>query len=593
MSKKASKRKWNDDYIEYGFARFSDKDAQKGQCVICYKVLGNDSLRPSKLSNHLLKIHPEYKDKGTAFFERKRDELKRTKLDSSGTYYKENISLVEASYEVALTIAKQKKPHTIAETLVKPCAIKMVERVLGKQSSKKLEAISLSNDTIRLRINEMADDITSQLISKLKSSLHGMFSIQLDESTDISNVSHLMVFVRWASVTSIEETILFCSPLQSTTRAADILQKVDDYFKKWDLKWENLCSVCTDGAPAMIGARSGFAKRVKERASGATSVHCMIHRQALASRTLPSDLQSTLNIAIKMVNFVKKSALNTRLFSKLCKDMSADYITLLYHTDVRWLSKGNMLSRVFQLREELAEFFGRQRQEFATYFDDPSFVERLAYLADIFEKLNTLNLSMQGSKTTIINLNDSLNAFVEKLELWKMNVMKDVFIMFDRLSSVTRANESINISAEVAEHLCKLEEELNRYFPERKVMNENLKIVRNPINATFSSLPVHLQEEFIDLKNDSTMKTAFENSELTTFWCNASASYPGVAKYMMSKLLPFGSTYLCEAAFSALVGMKTKCRNTLNVENDLICALSCIEPRISLLAKNKQSQASH
>ena len=99
-------------------------------------------------------------------------------MDSSGTYYKENISLVEASYEVALTIAKQKKPHTIAETLAKPCAIKMVERVFGKQSRKKLEAISLSNDTIRLRINEMADDISSQLISKLKSSLHGMFSIQ-------------------------------------------------------------------------------------------------------------------------------------------------------------------------------------------------------------------------------------------------------------------------------------------------------------------------------------------------------------------------------------------------------------------------------
>ena len=130
-------------------------------------------------------------------------------MDSSGTYYKESISLVEASYEVALTITNQKKSHTIAETLVKPCAIKMVEQVLGKQSSKKLEAISLSNDTIRLPIIQMADDI-SQLIRKLKSCLHGMFSIQLDKSIDILNVSHLMVFVRWASVTCIEEAILFC-----------------------------------------------------------------------------------------------------------------------------------------------------------------------------------------------------------------------------------------------------------------------------------------------------------------------------------------------------------------------------------------------
>ena len=44
--------------------------------------------------------------------------------------------------------------------------------------------------------------------------------------------------MRWASVTSIEEAVLFCSPLQSTTRAADILQKVDNYFKKMGLKVE-------------------------------------------------------------------------------------------------------------------------------------------------------------------------------------------------------------------------------------------------------------------------------------------------------------------------------------------------------------------
>ena len=102
-----------------------------------------------------------------------------------------------------------------------------------------------------------------------------------------------------------------------------------------------------------------------------------------------------------------------------------------------------------------------------------------------------------------------------------MQVMEDIFVMFDRLSSVTRANESINISTEVTEHLFKLEE-LNHYFPEHIVMNENLKIVRNPINANFSFLPMHLQE-FIYLKNDSTLKIAFENSELKTFWCNASA----------------------------------------------------------------------
>ena len=74
-------------------------------------------------------------------------------------------------------------------------------------------------------ITEMANDISSHLISKLKSCLHGMVYVQLDESTDISNVSYVIVFVRWDSVTTIEEAIIFFS-LQSITGAADIPQKV-------------------------------------------------------------------------------------------------------------------------------------------------------------------------------------------------------------------------------------------------------------------------------------------------------------------------------------------------------------------------------
>ena len=43
---------------------------------------------------------------------------------------------------------------------------------------------------------------------------------------------------------------------------------------------------------------------------------------------------------------------------------------------------------------------------------------------------------------------------------------------------------------------------------------------------------------------------------------------------------------------AALVAMKTKCRSRLNVENYVVCALSYIEPQISMLSNNKQAQPS-
>ena len=73
----------------------------------------------------------------------------------------------------------------------------------------------------------------------------------------------------------------------------------------------------------------------------------MIHKAALVSKTVLNRLHERMSVVIKVVHYVKSSALNTRFFSKLCKDMDADYTALLYHTQVRWLSKGNMLSLVF------------------------------------------------------------------------------------------------------------------------------------------------------------------------------------------------------------------------------------------------------
>lgn len=58
----------------------------------------------------------------------------------------------------------------------------------------------------------------------------------------------------------------------------------------------------------------------------------MIHREALASKTIPKNLHENLVLTIKIVNYVKGSALNTRLFRELCKDMDAGHTALLLET---------------------------------------------------------------------------------------------------------------------------------------------------------------------------------------------------------------------------------------------------------------------
>ena len=587
-----SKRKFNSSYIQFGFTSIIDGREEKGQCVLCNKVLGQHSLRPSKLKLHLEKVHPGYKDKDLNFFERKEECLKRQRLDARGDFQQYSKSLVEASYVVSFMIAKECKPYTIGETLIKPCATEMARIVLGPESEKKLKQIPLSNDTVNRRIAKLSANIKEQVISELKNSPFGMFSIQLDETTDVASCSQLLVFCRYFTESDMKDNMLFCSALESTTKPVDVMQTLAKFFDQEELKWENLCGVCTDGAPAMLGAKSGLQTLVRNRSPDAVSMHCMIHRQALASKTLPESLQDSLNIAIKTVNFIKNGALNTRLFRNLCSEMNAEHQNLLYYTRVRWLSKGNVLARVFELREELQEFLNREgKYELESFFKDKTFVLHLSYLVDIFGQLNRLNLKMQRKDTTVLDFMDVLNAFVEKLDNWQRKVEKGNFAMFEALSSVVDGNLDRNLSSEIIAHLANLKTEFLRYIPE--ISNVDLELVRKPFSIPVEKIQDDLQDELIDLRNDSACKDMFDNLSICEFWARVCVLYPSVAKVCMKVLLPFSSTYLCESGFSTLLNMKTKARNRLDAEDGMRCALSSTSPRIEALVDKFQQQISH
>ena len=93
------------------------------------------------------------------------------------------------------------------------------------------------------------------------------------------------------------------------------------------------------------------------------------------------------------MHLIKARPLNQRLFSSLCADVDADHKALLRHTEARWLSWGRVLKRAFELPEQIA-FFLRQ-QNFgilAEKFSQEEFTAKVAYLADIFDFLNSLNL---------------------------------------------------------------------------------------------------------------------------------------------------------------------------------------------------------
>ncbi|XP_042907053.1 protein FAM200A-like [Parasteatoda tepidariorum] len=108
-----------------------------------------------------------------------------------------------------------------------------------------------------------------------------------------------------------------------------------------------------------------------------------------------------------------------------------------------------------------------------------------------------------------------------------------------------------------------------------------------------SSLSMQEEDQLLEIANDCGLKTTFETTTLPVFWLKVLTEYPEIATTALKSLLPFPTTYLCEAGFSAVTATKTKQRNKLVISNTLRVSLSPITPRWSRLITKKQAQGSH
>lgn len=324
----SKRRKYDENYISFGFIH----ENSYPQCVVCSKVFPNSSMVPAKLRRHLETNHTNVKDKPVDYFIRLRDQLLKNKNFIAEVTKTENEKATEASYMVSYRIAQAGKAHTIAESLIKPCVTDIVSCMLDEKAVKKINTISLSNDTVRRRINDISTHIKSELISRLKCN---NFALQMDESTDVSGLAVLLVFVRYKYQTSLEEDLLLCQPLSTYRTDYEIFNMLNNFFEIEGSTWDNCIDICTDGAKAMVGKTAGVVSRIKEVTNNCSNSHCILHRQALAIKKMPIPLKNVLDEAVKIINFVKSRPLSTRLFTILCEDMESMHKSLLYHTEVR------------------------------------------------------------------------------------------------------------------------------------------------------------------------------------------------------------------------------------------------------------------
>ncbi|KAJ3609011.1 hypothetical protein NHX12_023538 [Muraenolepis orangiensis] len=302
-------------------------------------------------------------------------------------------------------------------------------------------------------------------------------------------------------------------------------------------------------------------------------------------------MDHVMRVVIDTVNFIRARGLNHRQFSAFLLENDIHH-GLPYHTDVRWLSRGAVLKHFYKLRTEIAEFMQGKGKP-VVQLDDPEWTRDLAFLVDITEHLNVLNVTMQGRNKLVTEYYDSVRAFQGKLVLWQTQLSKRNAAHFPCLKSQPVNHQSMDKYANL---LSGLRHEFDNRFTVFTELEKDFSLFRSPFTVDASVVPEAMQMELIELQCCAPLKDTYASVAIEVFYQSLPPQYPMLTAFAGKILCMFGTTYLCEQAFSVMNINKSKVRNRLTHGhlNDVmkIATAQQLSPDMDKLVKVKRCLAS-
>lgn len=580
------KEKWELDY-------FISIKNNKIQCLICMQVLSVS--KEYNVKRHYTSLHEEkYKKHVGEARKVMVTEYKKKLIQQTSMFSKvstENEQSLAASYEVSLQLARAKKPFSDG-ILIKKCAVEMAKRFMQPKLAEKFESVALSHQTVARRIEDMGNYISKSLCDRFVDCEY--YSICLDESTDQTDISQLIIFIRCISKDfTITEEMLDLIPLHGTTKGSDIFEAVNKTIVEYG-GFRKCSCIVTDGAKAMTGTVTGFAGLLKQNGIDCPLFHCIIHQEALCGKSLRQ--MNAMKVAVRITNLIRggNRALTHRKFREFLSEIDATYGDLLLHSEIRWLSAGQCLQRFFALRKEIPLFLKNEipsdTSELQNKMQDPQFLADLAFLTDVTQHLNELNLKLQGKNHNIANLYGHVNGFRSKLKLFKTSLQQNDFSFFPSCKEHYLEMKNFE-ECNFLDHLNYMDEiivEFEQRFADFKKFEGDIALFTHPLTIAVESVKIDYQLELCDLQSDPFYKDRTETG--IEFFKLLIERFPKLTNFGLKMGSMMGSTYLCESAYSTMKLIKSKYRSSLtdtSLKHALRLATTNIEVDVDRIVKDK------
>lgn len=244
----------------------------------------------------------------------------------------------------------------------------------------------------------------------------------------------------------------------------------------------------------------------------------------IANKEKNCQLADVICDVTKIVTTILKKPKSNRAFHELVREMGDD-VQLVYHSEVRWLSRGRVIERVWKLRQNFVVWFNGREEDRANTLQNLFWLARLDYLVNIFGMLNMLNNTLQGCGIDIFEATSKITSFKQKLESLEKEICSNNLQNLKMLQTFmstckwekTEQNLEERINEVASSHVKILSDNFEAYFPSHQAAELKSKLwILNPFDE--QQLPGPLGQT---RNNDFCQQAFFNRGKHAEFWVGA------------------------------------------------------------------------